>query len=213
MDRKSQQRSGPLGVLSPQAWGWTDTEAPEVLRRGVIPTGVGVDRDMKQTKAGTGRYLHRRGGGPGLSPVTSSTSNVIPTGVGVDRVTPLAYGRETPLSPQAWGWTGKLRALVLMEPRYPHRRGGGPIMFSSARHGEIVIPTGVGVDRDPAQSPGNAKALSPQAWGWTDLRLSGSHTSRRYPHRRGGGPRELAGTINTIKVIPTGVGVDRELRA
>ena len=143
----------------------------------------------QQTRAeeSTG-YPHRRGGGP-------QKLN--------------GYANLLLLSPQAWGWTGVQQAPQQGPGRYPHRRGGGPIMFSSARHGEIVIPTGVGVDRDPAQSPGNAKALSPQAWGWTDLRLSGSHTSRRYPHRRGGGPYLGVSPRSAPIVIPTGVGVDR----
>jgi len=71
--------------LSPQAWGWTGHLSGGNTMPNVVPTGVGVDRISNSPVRCQFRCPHRRGGGPPVH---------------------VAVKFASPLSPQAWGWTG-----------------------------------------------------------------------------------------------------------
>ena len=72
--------------FSPQAWGWTVWNTTLEAAHDVFPTGVGVDRMVRQFP---------------------TTLSVFPTGVGVDRAAEALLRLPLPFSPQAWGWTVK----------------------------------------------------------------------------------------------------------
>ncbi len=177
------------------------------IREDGIPTRVGVDRPWAVTWCNMSRYPHTRGGGP-------------------IRLGP--YFWASLVSPHAWGWTIIGQPLQATRLGYPHTRGGGPAGAAVARAGD---------------------AVSPHAWGWTGLRRWPSPMTQgiptrvgvdrmaqrevtaavRYPHTRGGGPRDAnerqgrgqvsphawGWTASRAQIaaratgIPTRVGVDR----
>ena len=111
-------------------------------------------------------------------------------------------------SPQAWGCTANLSAGAQVTRRFPHRRGGVPIIMTAIRTELDVFPTGVGVyrtcrgrrmarkcfshRRGGVPAMGSAAVgrfgFSPQAWGCTANLSAGAQVTRRFPHRRGGVP-------------------------
>ena len=72
----------------------------------------------------------------------------------------------------------------------PHRRGGEPLRIWYPQRGQVIFPTGVGVNRW-------------QVW----------FTTREHdiPHRRGGEPLWQSNRLGHQSIFPTGVGVNRAL--
>ena len=66
-------------------WGWTVNVHPVAVEVPIIPTYVGVDRQVNKMNNRNNYYPHVCGGGPG--------STTIP-------------GVKDELSPRMWGWTG-----------------------------------------------------------------------------------------------------------
>ena len=152
--------------FSPQAWGCTEyADWPDPVYV-VFPTGVGVYRSLANMLRSRCRFPHRRGG--------------VPDG------TRIVWLPRT-FSPQAWGCTAALPALV------------PPLS---------VFPTGVGVYRPSFSAPCAGWAFSPQAWGCTGEReriivrnvvfptgvgvyrhiMHSLPARTSFPHRRGGVP-------------------------
>ena len=176
-----------LQSFSPHAWGWTDVQTAITGKHRVFPTRVGVDRKRRRRSRPCACFPHTRGGGPHPSIVLCC---------------------QYRFSPHAWGWTDVFTQLASIEGVFPHTRGGGP-------------------SRDAEEF--SWAAFSPHAWGWTVAyqvgvigtrvfptrvgvdRLSRSReaTRRRFPHTRGGGPRDDRGRFVKGSVFPTRVGVDR----
>ena len=71
-------------------------------------------------------FPHTRGGGPAMAVAPDGTLYVFPTRVGVDRSRATAASITNKFSPHAWGWTYHKIKNYLVNPRFPHTRGGGP---------------------------------------------------------------------------------------
>ena len=137
-------------AFSPHTWGWTWTNATLFLCCAVFPTHVGMDLPSKNWHNRTRRFPHTRGDGPSAA-FDAST------------------GHE--FSPHTWGWTWTINrsaVWIFVFPthvgmdlrtflicfstfRFPHTRGDGPFVFSTAL---IDI------------------MFSPHTWGWTSSVLA-----------------------------------------
>ena len=115
-------------MFSPHAWGWTAMYFRMQSASSVFPTRVGVDQASLAADKTRQRFPHTRGGGP-------------------DAATGLVQYLK--FSPHAWGWT--LRIAIqqpetpvfptrvgvdreellaqIAELRFPHTRGGGPLLW------------------------------------------------------------------------------------
>ena len=93
-------------------------------------------------------------------------------------------------SPHAWGWTGCYAFCHSSRFHSPHTRGGGP---------------------KPASCAGGPNRFSPHAWGWTVPADLGKLLRGYSPHTRGGGAYEHAQDCYYKRILPTRVGVDREI--
>ncbi len=112
-------------------------------------------------------------------------------------------------SPRAWGWTVLAHEAAPALTRFPHARGGGPLLRLAVPAAHAVFPTRVGVDRSDLGHGVRIRAFSPRAWGWTASRLLQIHATLGFPHARGGGPATANVTVGRVPVFPTRVGVDR----
>ncbi len=197
-------------TLSPRPWGWTEDANDLADFLEVVPTPVGMDRNIIEPARRPLRCPHARGDGPlwavisadihRLSPrpwgwtavvVTSSgTLNVVPTPVGMDR------------EPSIRQWTRR---------SCPHARGDGPRCASGIRRRgslsprpwgwtgrgsahcreRIVVPTPVGMDRGARRRPAQ-DGVVPTPVGMDRHATDNQHASASCPHARGDGPASSA---------------------
>ncbi len=136
-----------LEPFSPPAWGWSVFSHSFVLGYWVLPTRVGMVRQVDRRIERDQRSPHPRGDGPKIAG---------------------AVQQKREFSPPAWGWSVPARSIMgvvsvlptrvgmvrvgSLSPRYaagsPHPRGDGPT---------VQFPA--------ASSP----SFSPPAWGWSEL--------------------------------------------
>src|SRR5437868_2891799 len=128
-------------------WGWTDVPGAAAAFREVVPTHVGVDREMILILTDGDSCPHACGGGP---------------------TRPGSLSGVRALSPRMWGWTAlalgsggwvavvpthvgvdRVGALfACCRDRCPHACGGGPTA---------------------SMASGQGQKLSPRMWGWTEI--------------------------------------------
>ena len=167
-------------TISPHAWGWTDCAYPYGCALYDFPTRVGVDRVPDPGGAMNPGFPHTRGGGP-------STITIL--------------RRAAAISPHAWGWTDwrqKKRALDTDFPtrvgvdrcasavarvptRFPHTRGGGPMLRGMFDRLPAISPHAWGWTARALRRADN-RTISPHAWGWT-VTMPGRapHSNRKSP--------------------------------
>ena len=224
-------RRTPLGVrllqLSPRAWGWSGGRLANSWHRIVVPTRVGMVRQLLRLRRGTARCPHARGDGPSVMVVLNL---------------------EIQLSPRAWGWSvhnekkghilrvvptrvGMVREFFFVLAngnRCPHARGDGPWVyalttaaptlsprawgwsgFADAADGCVaVVPTRVGMVRQNPACPTKSKSC-PHARG--DGPLSENyHTCKQKLSPRAWGWSAMGGGVHKeVEVVPTRVGMVR----
>ena len=111
-------------------------------------------------------------------------------------------------SPRAWGWSGA-RCRLGLRARFSPRAWG----WSVSRPSELtsaVLPTCVGMVRRTSEPIAIAARFSPRAWGWSVHWLVNVR-SRRSPHVRGDGPSEPSSDELRHAVLPTCVGMVRQV--
>jgi len=155
--QRASQRAGQS--FSPRAWGWSGPRAAAGLGRAVLPTCVGMVRQVSLQRRTVLRSPHVRGDGP------------------------LTLGErlgQRPFSPRAWGWSGVRQdrpgatrvlptcvgmvliplSMASVMVRSPHVRGDGPFP------NEWLIC---------------GMWFSPRAWGWSENLLRGHLPSEVLP--------------------------------
>ena len=212
---------------SPRAWGWTDLTSGGMMTAAVFPTGVGMDRTLRNFPRPLSSVPHGRGDGPGGSPTTTPATRCSPRAWGWTVVI-RSHNSEDLVFPTGVGMDRRPSTAATYPFRVPHGRGDGP----GCRFGKPVC-----------------QLCSPRAWGWTECHLAGpgkehvfptgvgmdrpttprTRTMAGVPHGRGDGPNlwRVASrmrrcsprawgwtgffpkTPSNLVVFPTGVGMDR----
>ncbi len=178
--------TGATRVFSPPAWGWSDAWATMLSGLLVLPTRVGMVREM-------GRALPNGGGSPH------------PRGDGPRRGYYLPDSEE--FSPPAWGWSdggdgcrfagrvlptrvGMVRRQApgfVYGGRSPHPRGDGPKREQHAAFRERFSPPAWGWSAEGELATERARVL-PTRVGMVRLREPAAAWLNCSPHPRGDGP-------------------------
>ena len=136
-------------AFSPHAWGWSAQGVQAGQAHLVLPTRVGMVREIGAATRLAGSSPHTRGDGPHSDASTE---------------------REPRFSPHAWGWSVSLAQRngmrVVLPTRVgmvrscwmtvgtglcsPHTRGDGPEYSYDSYTGNVVLPTRVGMVRKRA---------------------------------------------------------------
>ncbi len=213
--------------FSPHAWGWSGVSTCFVDASTVLPTRVGMVRQIAERFKVSRSSPHTRGDGP---------AEFVP------------YDGIYQFSPHAWGWSdanasakqcfpvlptrvGMVRSAnwpVCGAARSPHTRGDGPLGLSTGRkpsrfspHAwgwsafplkvgkpKAVLPTRVGMVREEAH-PSCLKQGSPHTRGDGPLLLDGEATSRVFSPHAWGWSDEREWFAESGMVLPTRVGMVR----
>ncbi len=178
-----------LCQFSPRAWGWSDHIIQRAVGRLVLPTCVGMVRDLVRSAFRTLSSPHVRGDGP-RPPALEDPAH--------------------PFSPRAWGWSviepdrleepGVLPTCVGMvrdvsepgstRPRSPHVRGDGPIPLPAPRAYGLFSPRAWGWSV-PGPGVQNCRTVLPTCVGMVRCDQPKSVGSSSSPHVRGDGPFAL----------------------
>ena len=197
--------------FSPRAWGWSDSMISRSFKSSVLPTCVGMVRDMLGLRVSDWGSPHVRGDGPKHGGPRCSAST---------------------FSPRAWGWSdqgrdnsahGQVLPTCVGMVRWhsiasaktigsPHVRGDGPALmwrtcysrtFSPRAWGwSVVRPTAQGSGRVLPTCVGMVRA-APGAWCF----------ARSSPHVRGDGPDSPSINELTARFSPRAWGWSVEPRS
>ena len=161
--------------------------------RRVLPTRVGMVRMGHGTRTTSSRSPHARGDGPSSLTRLESSYSVLPTRVGMVRDRRAADAGSVMFSPRAWGWSVRL-------PRHESTR----VPFSPRAWGWSERQTMRGAHR---------RQFSPRAWGWSEQRVADADRATGSPHARGDGPPMQRRARVRGDVLPTRVGMVRDVAA
>ena len=89
-------------MFSPPAWGWSGGGVDPLVDHNVLPTRVGMVRNLSITLTASSRSPHPRGDGPNIQHVVQC---------------PIMF------SPPAWGWSGERVVRDVSESVLPTRVG------------------------------------------------------------------------------------------
>ena len=155
-----------MASFSPPAWGWSAVPASAAVSRRVLPTRVGMVRNLSAAFASCHCSPHPRGDGPSLS---------------------MFRRRVMAFSPPAWGWSASENQARSREAVLPHPRGDGPMVGPGCEQIQVFSPPAWGWSGDD-NCPRCGGTVLPTRVGMVRGCPRHSLAPHRSPHPRGDGP-------------------------
>ena len=139
---------GTQSGLSPRTWGWSGRFAPRWPPESVVPTHVGMVRELARRQRDGRGCPHARGDGPSYDK---------------------ALREVNPLSPRTWGWSARFYSISHVLHVVPTHVGMVRCR-SYSRYPKLRCPHARGDGPEyPCEYCGWC-ALSPRTWGWSENR-------------------------------------------